>query len=127
MRWQLSRPHFALDVALARAIDRSRGAVVISVRITNRLLPDMTTSARLPAALEQWLRDYCVANGKTKTEVIAKALERMRLESRTTGKHSAALAFERIERHLKPEPPVLPRRGRSSDAVRRALRAKHPR
>ena len=88
----------------------------------------MTTSARLPAMLERWLRDYCTANGKTKTEVIAKALERMRLESRSTGKHPAALAFERIESPPKTqEPPVLPQRGRSSDPVRRALRAKHRR
>jgi hypothetical protein len=102
------------------------GAAVISVCITKTGF-DMTTSARLPAVLERWLRDYCAANGRTKTEVIANALERMRLESRSTGKHSAALAFEHIDPRLKPEPPVLPRRGRSSDPIRRALRAKHRR
>lgn len=47
----------------------------------------MTISARLPPRLEQWLRDYCAANGRTKTEVITEALERMRLESRSTEKH----------------------------------------
>jgi predicted DNA-binding protein len=85
----------------------------------------MTTSARLPRDLERRLRQYCEAQGTTKTRVIETALKRWLDEARETGKHPAALAFDRIEPLLKPERTVLRRNGRSSDAVRRAIRAKH--
>ncbi len=85
----------------------------------------MTTSARLSRTIERRLRQYCAAHGATKTQVIEKALERLLAEAQQAGKHPAALAFEQLDPELKPEAPVLPRRGRSSDPVRRAIRAKH--
>ena len=85
----------------------------------------MPTSARLSRELESRLAAYCARHGVSKTEVIARGLELLLETGDEMGRHPAFVAYQRIADRLRPEPKRR-RRASSSDAIRRALRAKYP-
>ena len=85
----------------------------------------MPTSARLSRELESRLAAYCARHGVSKTEVIERGLELLLEHGDETGRHPAFIAYQRIAGRLRPEPERR-RRASSSDAIRRALRAKYP-
>jgi Arc/MetJ-type ribon-helix-helix transcriptional regulator len=85
----------------------------------------MPTSVRLSRELESRLAAYCAQHGVSKTEVIERGLELLLELDDETGKHPAFVAYQRIAARLRPEPRRR-RRPSSSDAMRRALRAKYP-
>ena len=85
----------------------------------------MPTSARLNRELETRLAAYCAQHGVSKTEVIARGLELLLELKDATGQHPAYTAYRRLAAEAAAAP-VRGRRQRSSDAIRRALRAKYP-
>jgi hypothetical protein len=85
----------------------------------------MPTSARLSRELETRLAAYCAQHGVSKTEVIARGLELLLDLKDATGQHPAFAAYQRAAAGMRAAP-VRGRRQRSSDAMRRALRARYP-
>lgn len=85
----------------------------------------MPTSARLSRELESRLAAYCAQHGVSKTEVIERGLELLLELDDETGKHPAFVAYQRIAARLRPAPKRR-RSPSSSDAMRRAMRAKYP-
>ena len=87
----------------------------------------MAASARLNYDLENWLGRYCRAKGVSKTEVIELGLRIVRrMENGTEAHlHPAFAAFQKVASGL-----VKEHRGgrerRSSDAMRKAVRARYP-
>lgn len=85
----------------------------------------MPTSARLSDELKSRLAAYCAQHGVSKTEVIERGLELLLELEDETGKHPAFIAYQRVAARLRPEA-KRGRRSGSSEAIRRALRAKYP-
>ncbi len=87
----------------------------------------MALSARLNSDLESWLDRYCRSKGVSKTAVIESGLRMVRrMENGTeTHLHPAFAAFEKIASGLVKEH-RSGRERRSSDAMRKAVRAKYP-
>jgi len=83
----------------------------------------MPISARLKRATEVKLAAYCEQHGVSKTDAIAKGLQLLFEFDRNAGHHPAFVAFQRIERGLQPERSRAA--GKSSDAMRLAIRAKY--
>ena len=86
----------------------------------------MAASARLNDDLESWLGRYCRSKGVSKTEVIELGLRMVRRTENGSEAHlhPAFAAFKKVASGL-----VKERRGdrkrRSSDAMRKAVRAKY--
>ena len=85
----------------------------------------MPTSARLNDELKSRLAAYCAQHRVSKTEVIERGLELLLEREDETGKHPAFVAYQRVAARLRPEAKRSRRPG-SSEAIRRALRAKYP-
>ena len=94
---------------------------VLQVEIT------MAASVRLTSDLESWLNRYCRSSGVSKTEVIEAGLRMIRrMENGTEAHlHPAFAAFQKISSGLVKEH-RSGRERRSSDAMRKAVRAKYP-
>jgi hypothetical protein len=86
----------------------------------------MAASARLNYDLESWLGRYCRSKGVSKTEVIELGLLMVRrMENGTEAHlHPAFAAFQKVASGLVKEH-RSGRERRSSDAMRKAVRAKY--
>jgi hypothetical protein len=82
----------------------------------------MAVSARLRRDIDAKLRRFCSSRKISKTEAIERGLELLLEQDRGQG-HAAYLAYRQLK--LVPERPTPPGR-RSSEAIRAAIRAKHP-
>lgn len=100
------------------------GATALRKRNTELGIP-MPTSARSSRDLETRLVAYCAQHGLSKTEVIARGLELLFELKETSGRHAAFTAYQRIAPAMRAAP-QRDGRLRSSEAIRRALRARHP-
>jgi len=85
----------------------------------------MPTSARLNDKLRSRLAAYCARHGVTQSQVIERGVELVLAQAEQTGCHLAFIAYKRLAAKARPEPRRR-RRSSSSDAMRRAVRAKYP-
>ena len=83
----------------------------------------MPTSAKLKRATQVRLAAYCEQHNVSKTDAIAKGLQMLFELERDAGHHPAYVAFRRLQSRIKPERSRAA--GKSSDAMRRAIRAKY--